>query len=136
MLNIQGSLGRPKKCRMVESLPQVTYFKPAGIPVRFLNEVQLKFEEAEALRLKELEGLEQEEGAARMFVSRATFQRILTSARKKTADAVLNGKAIRIEGGSYRLNQSKIQDVSSNEIKTGVKPMRYAIPVYGGQLSA
>jgi uncharacterized protein len=94
---------RPKKCRLVAAMPNVTYFKPAGIPLRFLSEVQLSVEEIEALRLKELEGLEQAEGASRMGVSRPTFQRILTSARQKSADALLNGKAIRIEGGNFQL---------------------------------
>jgi predicted DNA-binding protein (UPF0251 family) len=94
---------RPKKNRMVASLPNVTYYKPAGIPLRDLNEVKLSIEEAEALRLKELEELEQSKGAARMDVSRPTFQRILSSARKKVADALLNGKAIRIEGGNFQI---------------------------------
>ena len=94
---------KPKKCRMVSSLPNVTYFKPAGIPLRFLNEVCLSVEEAEALRLKDLEGLEQVEGAVSMGVSRPTFQRVLSSARKKVADALLNGKAIKIEGGTFKV---------------------------------
>ena len=90
------------------SLPGVTYFKPAGIPMRYLNEVRLSVEEAEALRLKDIEGLEQVEGAARMGVSRPTFQRILTSARRKAADALLNGKAIRIEGGTFKISGVKL----------------------------
>jgi len=61
----------------------VTYFKLAGIPLRALEEVQLSVEEAEAIRLKDLEGLEQEEGAERMNISRPTFQRVLASARQK-----------------------------------------------------
>lgn len=94
---------RPKKCCIVSSLPDVTYFKPAGIPLRFLDEVCLSVEELEAIRLKEIEDLEQVEGAERMGISRPTFQRILTSARRKVADALLHGKAIRIEGGSYKM---------------------------------
>ena len=74
---------RPLKCRRVEFLPNVTYFKPAGIPLRALEEVQLSVEEAEAIRLRDLEGLEQEEGAEKINISRPTFQRILSSARKK-----------------------------------------------------
>jgi len=84
-------------------VPGVTYFKPAGIPLGSLEEVRLSLEEAEALRLKDLEGLEQEQGAEKMNVSRPTFQRILSSARKKMADALLNGKAIRIEGGNFEI---------------------------------
>lgn len=95
---------RPKKCRLVDALPDVTYFKPAGIPLMFLSEVKLSIEEVEALRLKYLENLEQVEGAKRMGVSRPTFQRVMASAHKKVADAILNGKAIRIEGGNYHLS--------------------------------
>lgn len=94
---------RPRKWRCVSSMPSVTYFKPAGIPMRVLEEVCLSVDEAEALRLKDLEGLEQEQGAEKMGISRPTFQRILASARKKTTDALLNGKAIRIEGGNFEL---------------------------------
>jgi uncharacterized protein len=92
---------RPRKCCRVAFLPGVTFFKPAGIPLKLLEEVNLTVDEAEALRLKDIEGLEQAPGAARMNVSRPTFQRILASARGKIADAILNGKAIRIEGGHY-----------------------------------
>jgi predicted DNA-binding protein (UPF0251 family) len=84
-------------------MPEVTYFKPAGIPLRALEEVRLSIEEAEALRLKDLEGLEQEQGAEKMNISRPTFQRVLASARQKMADALLNGKAIRIEGGNFEM---------------------------------
>jgi predicted DNA-binding protein (UPF0251 family) len=99
---------KTKKCRLVSALPGITYFKPAGIPLRFLEEVQLSVEEAEALRLKDLEGLEQAQGAVRMGVSRPTFQRILSSARKKISDALLNGKAVRIEGGNFRLTGARL----------------------------
>jgi predicted DNA-binding protein (UPF0251 family) len=78
---------RPVKCRRIENVPGATYFKPAGIPISDLEEISLSTDEIEALRLKEIEGLEQEEGAARMNISRPTFQRILASARYKAADA-------------------------------------------------
>jgi predicted DNA-binding protein (UPF0251 family) len=94
-------MARPFKCRRIEYIPGVNYFKPAGIPLKALEEIRLTLEEAEALRLKDLEGLEQEQGAQKMNVSRPTFQRILSSARNKVADAILNGKAVRIEGGNY-----------------------------------
>jgi predicted DNA-binding protein (UPF0251 family) len=96
-------MSRPPKCRRVEFLPNVTFFKPAGIPLRNLEEVCMSIEEAEAVRLKDLEGLEQEQGAEKMNVSRPTFQRILASARQKIADALLNGKAIRIDGGNFEM---------------------------------
>jgi predicted DNA-binding protein (UPF0251 family) len=96
-------MSRPPKSRRVAYIPEVTYFKPAGIPLRVLEEVRLSIEEAEALRLKDLEGLEQEQGAEKMKVSRPTFQRELASARQKMADALLNGKAIRIDGGNFEM---------------------------------
>jgi predicted DNA-binding protein (UPF0251 family) len=102
MLKIRGGfMARPFKCRRISFMPGVTYFKPAGIPMKYLEEVQLTVEEVEAIRLKDLEGMEQEEGGKKMNISRPTFQRVLSSARKKIADALLNGKAIRIEGGNY-----------------------------------
>ncbi len=94
---------RPHKCRMVSSLTCASYFKPAGVPLHFLEEVQLFTEEAEALRLKDIEGLEQADAATRMGVSRPTFQRVLVSAHRKVADALLNGKAIRIQGGHFKI---------------------------------
>lgn len=100
-------MSRPSKCRRVEYLPEMTYFKPAGIPLRSLEEIRMSVEEIEALRLKEMEGLEQEQGAEKMNVSRSTFQRVLASARKKVADALLNGKAIRIEGGNFEMTWRK-----------------------------
>jgi uncharacterized protein len=96
-------MARPCKCRRVAFMPGVTYFKPAGIPLRSLEEVLLSVEEAEAIRLKDLEGLEQEQAAVKMNISRPTFQRILASARRKLADVILNGKAIRIEGGNFEV---------------------------------
>ena len=94
---------RPPKCRRVAFLPDVTYFKPAGIPLKALEEVRFSLEEAEAIRLKDLEGLDQEESARKMNISRPTFQRVLASARHKIADALLYGKAIRIEGGNFEM---------------------------------
>ena len=100
---------RPPKYRRVEFEPQITYFKPAGIPKCKLQELILNVEELEAIRLKDKEGLEQEECAERMHVSRPTFQRILMSARAKIATAIIEGKAIRIEGGNYRLAREMIK---------------------------
>ena len=96
-------MGRQPLFRRVNFLPQVTYLKPAGVPLAHLQEVRLSIEEAEAIRLKDIEGLEQDECAQRMRVSRPTFARILLLARQKMADALLNGKAIRIEGGNYEM---------------------------------
>lgn len=106
---------RPFKCRRVDFVPEVTYFKPAGIPMKFLEEVRLTVEEAEALRLKDIQGLEQEEGAEKMNISRPTFQRVLAAARYKVADALLNGKAIRIGGGNFQLSHHKLHCANKHD---------------------
>jgi len=86
-------------------MPAVRRFTPAGLSPSCLDEVVLKVEEVEALRLKDYMGLEQEECAERMRVSRPTFQRILGEAHAKVADALVNGKTLRIEGGHYCLGR-------------------------------
>lgn len=96
-------MARPPKERRVEYIPEIKYFKPAGIPMRDIEEVNLTIEEVEAIRLKDREGLTQEECAQRMNVSRPTFQRVLTGAREKIAEALIKGKAIRFRGGDYKL---------------------------------
>lgn len=85
--------------RKIEGAPGITYFKPAGTPMRLLEEISLTLDEFEALRLADLEGLYQEQAALKMGVSRPTFSRIVENARKKIADALVNGKALRIGGG-------------------------------------
>jgi predicted DNA-binding protein (UPF0251 family) len=87
---------RPRRCRRIAFDPNVTYFKPRGVPLRFLATVALSLEEAEALRLKDVKGFDQIECAAKMKTSQSTFQRILSSARRKVADAIINGKAIEV----------------------------------------
>jgi predicted DNA-binding protein (UPF0251 family) len=96
-------MGRPPCCRRIQTAPTVALFKPAGIPVRHLEEVVLSLDGLEALRLADLEGLYQEEAAARMNVSRATFGRIVEAARRAAAEALVHGKALRIEGGVVSL---------------------------------
>jgi predicted DNA-binding protein (UPF0251 family) len=91
---------RPLKCRRVGFVPEAVYFKPAGVPGRELLEVVLTLDELEALRLADLEGLYQEEAAARMEVSRQTFGNVVAAARRKAADCLVNGKMLRIEGGA------------------------------------
>ncbi|AGK99776.1 DUF134 domain-containing protein [Desulfoscipio gibsoniae] len=96
-------MSRPPKCRRVEFMPEMTFFKPAGIPVSELEVIQLTVEELEAIRLKDLLGLEQEGCAEKMGVSRPTYHRILSSARGKVAVALVEGKAIRVEGGHFEM---------------------------------
>jgi len=88
---------------MVAFDPDISYFKPRGIPLIDLEEVQITIDEYEALRLSDLMGMSYEEAADKMKVSRATFGRIVRRARKTLADALINGKAIIIQGGSYQI---------------------------------
>jgi len=80
-----------------------------------LEELQLLVEEAEAIRLKDLEGMEQEECADKMSISRSTFSRLLDTARQKIADALLNGKAIRIEGGNFEMAVRRFRCLQGHE---------------------
>ncbi|MGL4368094.1 MAG: DUF134 domain-containing protein, partial [Spirochaetota bacterium] len=89
---------RPKRCRNICGTPDPKYFKPRGIPLTELEELTLSIDEYEAVRLADLEQMYQDEAARMMGVSRQTFGRIILSAHRKIADAVVNGKAIRIEG--------------------------------------
>jgi len=98
-------MARPRLCRRILAEPDVTYFKPRGIPLRELEETILSVDEFEAVRLKDLEGLEQEECAKKMNISQPTFHRLVLSARKNIADAIVNGKAIKIEGGNFKYKQ-------------------------------
>ena len=97
-------MSRPVKNRRVENLPEYTYFVPAGRRKCEIEEMLIKVEEFEAMRLKDVEDLNQEECAEKMQVSRQTFQNIIDSARKKIAVALIEGKAINISGGNYTRN--------------------------------
>ncbi len=87
---------RPKLCRKIEFNPNITYFKPQGVPMRELEAVELTTEEMEAYRLRHIDEMDQQKAASKMHTSQSTYQRILYSAYKKTADALINGKAIKI----------------------------------------
>ena len=95
---------RPRKCRRVNFEPEITYFKPQGVPLRKLEEVVLTKDELECLRLSELENLSQLQSAELMEIHQSTFQRTLTRAREKISDALVNGKAIKIHGGEIMPN--------------------------------
>ena len=97
-------MARPVKWRKIENIPTVPYFVPSEKDIDEIPGNVLKLEELEAVRLKDLEGLEQEECAQKMQVSRPTFQRILISAREKITDSLVNGKTLKIEGGNFTRN--------------------------------
>ena len=91
---------RPCRCRRIRCRPDTDYFKPRGIPLDALEEVNLTLDELEAIRLADLTELYQEDAAKKMNISRQTFGNIINSAHKKIADALLNAKALKIEGGT------------------------------------
>ena len=100
---------RPRKNRIVAFDPDVSYFKPRGIPMIDLQEAHLTVDECEAIRLADLLNMSYEEAGEQMGVSRATFGRIVQRARRRVADAIINGKAINIDGGNYSvINEKRI----------------------------
>lgn len=98
---------RPKRCRRIAEEPGCHVFKPAGVPASGMEELVLGLDELEALRLADFEGLYQEEAAVEMNVSRQTFGRIVASARRKVADALVNGKALKIKGGNIEMAEKR-----------------------------
>lgn len=87
---------RPRLCRKIKFNPEVTYFKAAGQPLHSQEIIELTSEELEAIRLRNINNLDQTECAKKMHTSQSTFQRIITSAYKKITDALVNGKSIKI----------------------------------------
>lgn len=98
---------RPKCNRQICGIPDKNYFKPRGIPSSELIEIVLTLDEYEAIRLADHEQLYQEEAAGRMNISRQTFGRIIESAHKKIADVLINGKALKIEGGKVSIDNRR-----------------------------
>lgn len=94
---------RPLCCRRVSGEPPSKFFKPRGIPLAGLEAVTMTVDEFEAVRLADLEGLYQEAAAERMGISRPTFGRIIESAHRKVADALVSGKALEIKGGEIEM---------------------------------
>lgn len=100
--------GRPQKIRLIQKMPQITQFSPRGKPGR-PEEIELTIDQIEALKLADFSGLDQKKGAEIMGISRPSFGRILREARKRSADALVNGKIIRITGGNVILANSSSQ---------------------------
>jgi predicted DNA-binding protein (UPF0251 family) len=100
MIISEGIMARPLNRRQVRRGLKERAFKPQGVPMKELEQIEMTLDGLEALRLADLEGLYQEEAAERMGVSRATFARILTAARKSVAEALVEGKSLEIRGGA------------------------------------
>jgi uncharacterized protein len=98
---------RPKCCRQIGIMPGKTCFHPEGETLSSFEVVLLNLDEYEAIRLADLEGLYHEQAASRMNISRQTFGRIIEAARRKVADVLVNGKTLKIEGGSVSMKAEK-----------------------------
>ena len=126
---------RPYCCRRIAGQPAASIFKPIGIPLRMLDEVVMTLDEFEAIRLADLDGLYQESAAEQMGVSRPTFSRIAAAAHRKLADAIVHGKALRIEGGPVhvaghrccRLHGSRSGIIGQPPTPTGASQRRAGI---------
>jgi predicted DNA-binding protein (UPF0251 family)/phage FluMu protein Com len=100
-------MARPICLRRVRCFPESNYFKPRGIPLSMLEEIILTVDEFEAIRLADFEGLYQEKAAKKMNISRQTFGRIIESGHKKVAEALIKGKALKIEGGYIEMAETR-----------------------------
>ena len=98
---------RPRRVRRIFFEPRIDYFKPAGVMLRMLQENIITRDELEAIRLIDYEKIEQEKAGKKMKISQPTLSRLLTSARKKIADALINAKAIKIQGGVFKMVQPR-----------------------------
>lgn len=96
-------MARPPKERRVEQLPPITHYKPAGRPLRDIEEINLTVEEMEAIRLADIENLDHSRAAESMEISAPTFNRILNSAHNKIATALWKGYALQVVGGNFRV---------------------------------
>ena len=113
--------GRRKKVRYIQKMPQTAQFSPRGKPGR-PDEVELKIDEYETVKLADYQGYDQAQGAQIMGISRPSFGRILRNARKIIADALVNGKIIRIRIGDVqvgvrRKNMPLKEDIAQDSLK-------------------
>ncbi len=97
---------RPKKCRIVKEPPQYLRFKPAGIRLSELEQIEMTLDELEAIRLADFEKLDHTQASEQMEISRSTFTRLLDSAHQKVAQFLLDGKALTVEGGEIHFRDN------------------------------
>jgi len=112
-------MARPPIERAVTGTPRITLFKPAGVPARDLEQLRLGVDELEAIRLVDLDGLSHEQAAEVMGVSRQTVGRVLERARARVAEALIEGKAILIGGGQYRVEPRQLHCLACDELWVG-----------------
>jgi len=114
-------MARPQNNRKVNTPPLFSRFKPIGVKGKDLNSIVLTLDEYEAIRLADLEGLNHEDAAKLMNISRSTFSRLIDKARKKTADFLINGAILEVEGGKIHFTNNLIQCEDCNEyFKTNI----------------
>lgn len=99
------NMARPKKRRMVHFEHNIRHFKPSGICLNELDEINITIDELESLRLSYIENMKQDDAAEKMHVHQSTYQRTLQRTLQKIADALVNGKSIRVEGGDYIMTE-------------------------------
>ena len=117
-------MGRPQKCRFIEAPPEYTGFKPRGMRAESLEKVYLSIDEYECIRLTDYKGLPHEECAGLMGISRPVFTRLVESARRKIAEAIIEGKELMIEGGNvvYGRKHSRCPKCSGGRMNGNVPP--------------
>jgi predicted DNA-binding protein (UPF0251 family) len=125
---------RPIRIRRIFFKPNITYFKPAGVRMINLAETILSFPELEAIRLIDLQEESQEKAAKQMQISQPTLSRLLKSARKKLSDAVINGKAIKIHGGNFKMANIRKKIVMRKRLRAG--PTGECICIKCGQIKS
>ena len=102
-------MSRPKNNRVVHEPPLFSEFKPMGIKGTVLEQISMSLDEFEALRLADQIGLSHEEASEEMEISRSTFTRLIEQARKKTANFLIQGKILVIEGGNVHFRRNLIR---------------------------
>jgi len=110
--------GRPKKRRLVKEDPRIIQFSPRGKPGR-PDEAELAMEEFEAVRLADCLGQDQKKASQAMRISQQTFSRILKKARKIVAEAIVNGKTLKIRGGHYTINARQKETTAASTARPG-----------------
>lgn len=100
---------RPKSRRFIHEPPLFDSFKPVGVRARDLQDLEMSLDELEALRLADKEGMTQDEAAEKMAISRSTFSRLVESARKKSAEFLLEGRRLSIGGGPVHFRQNRLK---------------------------
>jgi uncharacterized protein len=113
--NMRWRHGQYRSSRFIEKIPDVTFFKPAGVPMRELEIIEISYPEIESLRLVDYNGMTQEEAASQMGISRRSLWSDLKNARKKVAYALSNGCALQITANKAKKNIAKIKKESDED---------------------